>query len=121
MTNVLYKCPQCGSRLFAAPGGTRMRCPRHDMPYEQQEEFQGKDFSFIDEKGITHHSNPDEVALATMSTSKAKEYLRNRYESITGKRPDLRWGPETLLEEIQKLLPQPAIDGLEPETVKEEA
>lgn len=104
MTNVEYRCPNCQSRLFAEPGGTRLRCPRCDIRYEQTEEFSGENkFAFKDEKGAVHVSNPDEAAIVSMSDEDAKEYLRVEIGKLTGKKGDGRMTKENLLEDLQKL------------------
>jgi hypothetical protein len=105
MTNVEYRCPQCNSRLFAAPGGTRMRCPKCDQRFEQHENFQGEDrYSFRDTKGEVHIPNPDEHAVATMDRGEAKDYLKEQYSLLSGgRRLDGRMAVDDMLAEVQKL------------------
>lgn len=104
MTNVEYRCPQCNGRLFAAPGGTRMQCPKCSLRYEQTEDFQGVDrFAFKDEAGKTHITNPDERAVATMDTSEAKDYLKEQYAKLGGGKLDGRWNVQDMLEAVQNL------------------
>lgn len=45
----------CGSKVFAAPGGTRLTCPQHTRTYTQVEEFNGPLFEYIDDQGKVHH------------------------------------------------------------------
>lgn len=105
MTNVEYRCPNCNGRLFAAPGGTRMRCPKCDQGYQQTEDFQGVDrYSFRDEAGKVHITNPDERFVAEHDEEESRSYLRERYMEVSGERWDGRWKTDTLLEKIQEKL-----------------
>lgn len=104
MSNVEYKCPVCGSRLFAIPGGTRLRCPKDDVPYEQTEFLPGADrFNFKDDKGKVHVANEFERNVKAMSDKDAKQYMREEWRKLTGSSADGRWSNDTLFEEIQKL------------------
>lgn len=54
MSNVLYTCGHegCGSRLFAAPGGTKLKCRHHpEDGYIQREDAAGNLFTYTEEKG----------------------------------------------------------------------
>jgi len=54
MSNVLYTCGHegCGSRLFAAPGGTKLKCRHHpEDGYIQREDAAGNLFLYTEEKG----------------------------------------------------------------------
>lgn len=109
MTNVEYRCPTCGTRLFAAPGGTRIRCPKCQGPYEQHEFPGGTDaFNFKDSHGVVAYSNPVEHKLSLLVDDTAKkEFLTEEYnksaQKLGKKRADGRWNVDTLLEEYQKL------------------
>lgn len=114
MSSVLYTCTQ-GCRLFAEPGGTRLRCHQHDERFKQQEDASGLDVIFVDEQQIKHIPNPDEHAAATLPADEAKEYLRLRYQKLTGEIPDGRLGVDSLLEMVQNASPPLSIDTAEPE------
>jgi len=105
MTNVEYRCPQCNGRLFAAPGGTRMNCPKCDQRYKQTEDFQGVDrFSFKDAQGERHIPNPDEHFVATHSKGESKDYLKEQYTLLSGGgKLDGRQTVDDMLQEVQNL------------------
>lgn len=111
MSNVLYKCPTCGSRMFGAPGGTKLHCPHHpDTLYIQVEQYVGPNFEFVDpDQGRGHTAtgvltDPTLKNITTVrktvreevSDQEVKERLRRRYEELYKERPDMRWGPNKL-------------------------
>lgn len=104
MSNVEYRCPTCRSRLFAAPGGTRMRCPRCDQVYQQNEFPGGVDrFNFKDEKGEEHVANEWERKVDSMDDQEKRDFLREEYQRLTGSKADGRLGADSLYEEVQKI------------------
>lgn len=107
MSNVEYKCPECGSRLFAAPGGTNLHCPRHsDTKYVQVEEYHGPNFEYVDpaqgkgSKATGIQTDPGLMNIKTVNKKVRVEEsdenilrrLRNRYTTLYNERPDMRWG-----------------------------
>jgi hypothetical protein len=100
MTNVLYVCPDCGSRLFAPPGGTKLKCVRDpETFYEQIEASQGDEYNYVDESG-----KPASRVGQTPPNTTANDnliQLREKYEAVTGHRADLRWKAPRLEEEIE--------------------
>lgn len=83
-----------------------MKCPKCDIRYEQTEDFGGMDrYSFKDEKGETHVTNPDERFVSSHSETESRDYLRERYREVSGgEHPDGRWKVNTLLEKVQEKL-----------------
>lgn len=124
MSNVEYRCSHtnesgnrdCGNKLFALPGGTKLRCRHHDVPFVQTEEGRGPDFLFVDEEGKTKSKDAivgeekirvareDEVKgeVADLAPTGEQVILRGVYQSLTGNIPDLRWGPARLRDEIEE-------------------
>lgn len=108
MSNVLYRCPECGDRVFAIPNQTNLKyCPRHpDAVYEQQEQYAGADFLNEGGKHInTGQGRPGgdydvKHEYATKSDGALAD-LQNEYERITGSHADRRWGVERLQSEIE--------------------
>lgn len=119
MSNVEYRCPaivnpktgqKCGIRLFAPPGGTPHHCPNHpDTVYVQTEEYQGPNFDFkaegeVDPKKtgvITYgaeHVTPRvvDVQPPNMTDDELLVWYREQYLRVTSKRPDMRWGLDTI-------------------------
>ena len=114
--NVEYRCPECGSRLAAAPGGTTRPCvkdPAHGI-YIQVEDYNGPDFFNIDDQGNTrsqgHVQTGGVQRLPVAAYHKPKpsveesedlDQARARYIRETGLRPDGRWGVERVRNEIK--------------------
>lgn len=130
MSNVLYQCPICKLRLFAAPGGTALKCVNHtDQVYQQVEDYQGPNFAYKDEGDtdprktgvITPGAQTvtpvvKEVRLPEMSEDELKEYYRKQYALVSnGDTPDKRWGIPRLKDEIEAWekahTPEPPSDG----------
>lgn len=123
--NVEYKCPECGSRLFAVPKGTpgwiQYKCRLHtDTNMEQVEEFLGPNFAYVDEDEI----NPSKTGVQTIGTTASRitpaeevvkkllspedaakaelEHLRRMYGQVTaGKKPHSQWKAPRLRKEIE--------------------
>lgn len=115
--NVLYLCPECGSRLFAAPGGTKLHCAKHtEAIMEQAEEYTGPDFLNIDEKGktkskdiilpgngrITAGGGSVEFNEGDLPADVELPMLRELYEEVTGLSCDRRWSTITIKEQIKQ-------------------
>lgn len=127
MSNVLYMCPKCGARLFAAPGGTPIHCPNHpDQLFIQQEEYGGPSFAQKPDDTIdgvmTHGIDPSSthvihasVESHEMTSDELRDFYREQYERVAGVRPDMRWGNDRLKEEIE------AAEGKRSEDDPEEA
>jgi hypothetical protein len=125
MSNVEYRCPTrnetgCGARAFCAPGGTKLKCPNHDVILEQTEEWHGATFEFVeDESGrsrtgrATHirtDSRPDafqnikdapkvQVRIEE-SPQEIMRRLRDRYQNLYHKKADKRRGEKWLREQV---------------------
>lgn len=120
MTNVAYQCPH-GSRLFAAPGGTRRRCPHDNSLYTQIEETPSNMVGFYKDKeggdfqGSTVEKvpNPIEHGLEQQKTPEQRRaYLQDEYRKLyPAETLDLRWSEKTLLAKIYDKLPDlPPVD-----------
>ncbi len=118
--NVLYLCPDggrdCGS-LFAAPGGTSIKCRHHpEAIYQQAEDFGGADFLYVDEDG--HTKSHGHVVTAGVQSTPTQSFhdapppaatvpeeqilidLRTEYMHVSGRRADMRWKVQRLRDEI---------------------
>lgn len=131
--NVEYRCPDCGGRLFAPPGGTKLHCPRHtESIYIEVEEYHGPDFLHIDEEGKTQskdlilagnardvpgETSVPEVVVVSPEDMELEAY-RTMYESLTNSPVDKRWNVATIQEEL-KLFMLPTIATAEVETKEE--
>lgn len=115
MSNVEYRCPICQSRLFAAPGGTKLKCPRHtEQVYVQVEAYDGPDFLYIDETGKTVSSDKigpqnERQSIAdrgeiTVDPDAELVATRQLYENMTGEAADKRWGSARIRDELQEWL-----------------
>lgn len=131
MSNVEYRCPTrfktgCGSKMFGAPGGTRLKCTRHDVLYEQTEFYAGASFEFIeDDNGKsrtgtathvrTHQPTSDfpdilknikdapVVNVHVVEDAKViTARLRQRYYDLYHNKADKRWGDKRLRSEITR-------------------
>lgn len=124
MSNVEYRCPHtnkagerdCGNRLFAPPGGTKMQCRHHpENIFVQTEKGSGPDFFFIDEKGKTKSKDQlvgaekiraaleGEVGEITdLPPTPGQRLLRNVYYTLTNEEPDPQWNETRLSEEISE-------------------
>lgn len=121
MSNVKYSCPEggdnCGT-LFAAPGGTTIKCRWHpEAVYQQVEEFGGADSLYVDDAGHTKsqghvvtpgvESTPQQAFTEpapptdTVPQEQIILDLRAEYKHITGEEADKRWAEKTLREEIE--------------------
>lgn len=142
MSNVLYRCPfgmetveddegivtnifHCGSKLFAAPGRTKVQCHRHpDTYYIQVEQASGPDFLFVDEDGKTRSKDailgegaasvtvgraapepdpnaepgPSNVLLGDLMAARAA------YRMLTGGEADGRWGLGRIQGEVEAIM-----------------
>lgn len=109
--NVEYRCPDCGGRLFAPPGGTKLHCPRHqESIYIEVEEYHGPDFLNVDEEGRT--KSKDVILPGNTRQSKEAEHpvevpadvelglYRAMYEDLTGEQVDKRWSVATIKEQL---------------------
>lgn len=116
MSNVLYLCPErestgCSSRLFDAPGGTKIRCHLHpDKVMEQAEEWLGATYAYTDPgAGKVPVQMGSEIDQPLRDTSKPAdpveteeqkvERLREEFKELTGDYPDRRIRRPKRLEE----------------------
>lgn len=110
--NVEYRCPHyeddppCPGKLFAPPGGTKLKCRHHDVPYIQRENPSGPDFFFVNEKGETASKDkvgPHNERVAEeppIPTEAELAAYREMYKSLTGVEVDKRWGVARIKEEL---------------------
>lgn len=115
MSNVEYRCPICQARLFAAPGGTKLKCPRHtEQLFMQVEEYDGPDFLYVDEQGNTvssdligkHNDRTSIVDRGEITVNPDAELIATRtlYRTICGMNPDMRWGVGRINDEMREFL-----------------
>lgn len=113
MSNVLYVCAneKCQGRLFAAPGGTKLKCRHHpDDGYVQAEEYNGPDYLNIDEQGKTKSRDivgPGNERLGhdDGSPEAVMNRLREDYRRESrGLVADKRWGEARLKDEIAAVI-----------------
>lgn len=124
--NVEYVCENrpagCGTRIFAPPGGTRLKCRHHaEAKMVQTEETTAPDFLWVEEDGKTRSKDiikpdgegnmtrrmraepivdrdapPDPILVMEQVT------WRNAYEAETGLEVDKRWGVPRIQEELME-------------------
>lgn len=131
--NVLYQCPECGSRLFAAPGGTKLKCAQHtESVMEQMEEYNGPDFLNVDEKGktkskdiilpgngrVTAGGGSVEFNAGDLPADSELPMLRELYEEIAGVPCDRRWSVVTIKEQIKEAAQHANIETVPEKEVK---
>lgn len=122
MSNVEYRCPICGSRLFAEPDMPIYKCRTHtDTIMEQAEVFAGPNFQYKEEgevnprkTGILTEGAFDETGRSaitpvitkpvpkTLSPEEELKQLREMWERVFEEPADKRYGPARLRKEIEQ-------------------
>lgn len=122
MSNILYLCPICKSRLFAPASLPIYKCFIHtDTMMEPAEEYKGPNFEYKDvdevnpgKTGVLTHGAFDEHGKSNITVvrdtppepiSKEQELkqLRETYERIAQRPADKRLGIQSLRNEIEQL------------------
>lgn len=127
--NVEYRCPTCGSRHFAPPGGSTYRCGNCDVQVKQVEDWGGPDFGYVDPtRGVnqskTGHVQTHGAAQVVVERTEIESVfetndlaqLRALYMKIFNEMPDGRWGVKRLKEAIHDELVEQGLAEPEVET-----
>lgn len=124
MSNVEYRCPECGGKFFAAPGGTKLKCRHHaEAKLVQVEGYNGPDFFYVDEDGKTRTGDrigqgnaraiagPEPtsppVTMDPVNPDDEIRVAREMYELVAQGPVDKRWSLPRIKEEIELIVRPP--------------